>query len=56
MAGKLLQGLLGYDAQPAGMQVIFFVTVFVAILIGMSWAGRRASPPAARPAAAPSTT
>jgi high-affinity iron transporter len=56
MGGKLLQGLLGYDAQPAGMQVIFFVVVFIAILIGMNWAGRRASMPAARPSAAPSTT
>src|SRR5690349_21047931 len=57
MGGKLLQGLLGYDAQPAGMQVIFFVCVFVAILIGMNWAARRTAAPAARtPAPAPSTT
>jgi len=39
--GKALQGLLGYDAQPSGMQVIFFVTVLVAIAIGMIWANRR---------------
>ena len=39
--GKALQGLLGYDAQPSGMQVIFFVTVLVAIALGMLWAGRR---------------
>src|SRR5947207_515736 len=24
-AGKLLQGLVGYDAQPAGMQMVFFI-------------------------------
>lgn len=41
MMGKLLQGLLGYDAQPAGMQMIFFVAVFLAILAGMGWARRR---------------
>ena len=39
--GKALQGLLGYDAQPSGMQIVFFVTVLVAIALGMKWAGRR---------------
>jgi high-affinity iron transporter len=51
--GKLLQGLLGYDAQPAGMQMVFFVTVFTAILIGMSWARRRLDEP---PSAATATS
>jgi high-affinity iron transporter len=41
--GKVLQGLVGYDAQPAGMQMVFFIAVFAAILIGMSWARRRFS-------------
>src|SRR5205085_3559282 len=39
--GKALQGLLGYDAQPSGMQILFFVTVLVVIALGMKWAGRR---------------
>jgi len=39
--GKVLQGLVGYDAQPAGMQIAFFVIVLVTILVGMSWARRR---------------
>ena len=39
--GKLLQGLLGYDARPAGMQIAFFVVVLVAIYAGMVWARRR---------------
>jgi high-affinity iron transporter len=43
LAGKALQGLVGYDAQPAGMQIAFFVCVVVAISAGMAWARRRAS-------------
>jgi high-affinity iron transporter len=41
VAGKALQGLLGYDAQPAGMQIAFFVVAIVAIRAGMSWSQRR---------------
>ena len=41
LAGKILQGLVGYDAQPSGMQIAFFFTVLVAIAIGMTWARRR---------------
>jgi high-affinity iron transporter len=51
MAGKLLQGLLGYDAQPSGMQMVFFTAVFVTILAGMTWARRRSGAP--RPIASP---
>jgi high-affinity iron transporter len=43
--GKLLQGLVGYDAQPAGMQIAFFLVVLVAIVAGMSWAKRRSQSP-----------
>jgi len=39
--GKALQGLLGYDAQPAGMQIAFFVTAIVVIWAGMTWSRRR---------------
>ena len=42
MPGKLLQGLVGYDARPAGMQIAFFVAAIVVIVIGMSLAKRRA--------------
>jgi high-affinity iron transporter len=41
IVGKALQGLLGYDAQPAGMQIAFFVTAIVVIWAGMSWSRRR---------------
>ena len=55
LLGKVLQGLLGYDAQPSGMQMVFFVAVFAAILMGMGWARKRAAAPA--PArATPATT
>ena len=51
IAGKMLQGLMGYDATPAGMQIAFFVATFVAIWTGMMWIGRRAAPSATtRPA------
>ncbi len=42
-AGTLLHGLVGYDAQPAGMQIVFYVLVLVAISAGMVWSKRRAS-------------
>jgi len=41
VVGKALQGLVGYDATPAGMQIAFFVVVMVAIVAGMTWAKRR---------------
>jgi high-affinity iron transporter len=34
-AGILLHGFTGYDARPAGMQILFYVTVMAVILIGM---------------------
>lgn len=42
MVGKVLQGLVGYDAQPAGMQLAFYVTAILVIWAGMAWARRRA--------------
>jgi high-affinity iron transporter len=44
LVGKALQGIVGYDAQPAGMQMAFFVAVLAAIVAGMAWARRRAEP------------
>lgn len=41
LLGKALQGMVGYDAQPSGMQMAFFFAVLVAILAGMAWARRR---------------
>jgi high-affinity iron transporter len=33
--GMLLHGLIGYDARPAGMQLVFYVVVLAAIAFGM---------------------
>jgi len=40
VAGTLLHSLVGYDARPAGMQIVFYVTVLVAIAVGMVWVGK----------------
>ncbi|MEO6354112.1 MAG: FTR1 family protein [bacterium] len=40
-AGTLLHGLIGYDARPAGMQLLFYVVVLVAIASGSFWVARR---------------
>ena len=42
--GNLLHGLAGYDARPAGMQIIFFTVVLVSIAIGMKLIGRQQQP------------
>lgn len=39
--GTLLHGLVGYDAQPAGMQLLFYVAALVAIGSGMAWMSKR---------------
>jgi high-affinity iron transporter len=39
--GTLLHSLIGYDARPSGMQVVFFVTALVAIAAGMILQGNR---------------
>ena len=38
--GMLLHSLIGYDAQPAGMQIVFYVAVVIAITAGMKWVNR----------------
>ena len=52
MVGKALTGLVGYDAQPAGMQILAFVIVLATIAAGMALVRRRelhARPPAPAP-------
>ena len=52
--GTFLHALIGYDPQPAGMQVAFYVVTLVAITAGMRWVGRHgvAAPPYAKPSGA----
>lgn len=40
IAGVLLHSLIGYDARPAGMQVVFYVAVLFVISLGMKLAGK----------------
>lgn len=35
VAGNLLHGLVGYEPRPAGMQIVFYLLVLVAIAVGM---------------------
>jgi high-affinity iron transporter len=46
IVGTLLHGLVGYDAQPAGMQMLFYVLVLVAIAAGMKWINKDGAPSA----------
>ncbi|MFZ5523252.1 MAG: FTR1 family iron permease [Pseudomonadota bacterium] len=39
LPGMLLHSLIGYDSRPAGMQLVFYLTVLIAIFTGMRWAG-----------------
>ncbi|MGB7816006.1 MAG: FTR1 family protein [Methylotenera sp.] len=40
LLGMLLHSLVGYDARPAGMQVIFYITVLAMIGLGMKLSGK----------------
>ena len=41
--GSLLHALVGYEATPAGMQVVFYALAVVTITAGMRWAQRKSS-------------
>jgi high-affinity iron transporter len=49
LLGKALTGLVGYDAQPAGMQIAAFVIVLAAIALGMALVKRRDTPRTSSP-------
>jgi len=51
IAGTLLHSLVGYEAQPAGMQILFYLVALVAIGSGMLWVQRNGVPSARREAA-----
>jgi hypothetical protein len=39
--GTLLHALIGYNAQPASTQIVFYVVTLLAIAAGMRWAAPR---------------
>ena len=41
--GTILHGLIGYETQPAGMQVLVYLLVLLAIASGMRWVSKRAA-------------
>jgi high-affinity iron transporter len=46
VAGSLLHSLIGYEAQPSGMQIVFYVLVLVLIATGMKWINKGGARPA----------
>jgi high-affinity iron transporter len=44
LPGMLLHSLVGYDSRPAGMQLVFYLTVLIAIYAGMKWVGSQRQP------------
>jgi len=44
LPGMLLHSLVGYDSRPAGMQLVFYLTVLIAIYAGMKWVGNQRRP------------
>jgi high-affinity iron transporter len=46
--GTILHGLMGYETQPAGMQVLVYVLVLLTIASAMRWVSGRARPAARR--------
>jgi high-affinity iron transporter len=49
--GEFLHILVGYTAQPAGMQMVFYAATVILLVVGMRLS-RQPAPPAARPAPA----
>jgi len=51
LAGKTLGILIGYNATPAGIQIVFYVTTLLLLVAGMRWQHHRASvgPSSTRP-------
>jgi len=41
MTGMLLHSLIGYDARPAGMQLVFYFCALIVIGTGMKWVAHR---------------
>ncbi|MGP1665051.1 MAG: FTR1 family iron permease [Rhodanobacter sp.] len=44
LLGNILHILVGYEARPSGIQLVFYAAVVVALVLGMRFAGHSASP------------
>jgi high-affinity iron transporter len=44
VVGAVLHSLVGYEAQPSGMQIVFYVLVLGAIAMGMKWVNKNGAP------------
>jgi high-affinity iron transporter len=44
MMGMLFHSLIGYEARPAGLQVLFYIATLVIISVGMSVTNRKSTP------------
>jgi high-affinity iron transporter len=51
LLGKTLHILVGYTAQPSGIQMAFYAATIVLLLLGMRMSSRQATPAAAAPSA-----
>ncbi len=47
LPGKILHILIGYDAQPSGIQLVFYAVVVALLVLGMRLSGYGAKPPPA---------
>jgi high-affinity iron transporter len=45
LPGKILHILIGYDAQPSGIQLVFYAVVVALLVLGMRLSGNGAKPP-----------
>ncbi len=54
--GNLLHVMVGYEARPSVLQVMFYVITFCLILSGMMWSGRTGSQPSRKTPASIQTT
>ncbi len=54
--GNLLHVMVGYEARPSVLQVMFYITTFCLILSGMVWSGRTRSQPSSKTPASIQTT
>jgi len=52
LPGQTLHILIGYDARPSGIMLVFYIATLLVLLGGMRWIARAAAPQAGHAAAA----